>query len=64
MGSAMVEWDFGNKPSPTTNVPPGDDYGPDPHDEVRKLPEAMDQTNAFFRTGMVTPFCSGACNPQ
>ncbi|MFT3764682.1 MAG: hypothetical protein QM820_04070 [Minicystis sp.] len=64
MGSAMVEWDFGNKESPKTNTPPDDTYGPDPHDEVRKLPEAMDQTNAFFRMGVVQPFCSGACNPQ
>ncbi|APR86645.1 Hypothetical protein A7982_11994 [Minicystis rosea] len=64
MGSGMVEWEFGNKESPKTNTPPDDTYGPDPHDEVRKLPEAMDQTNAFFRTGEVKAFCSGPCNPQ
>ena len=63
-GSALVEFDFGNKESPKTNVPPDDSYGPDPHDDVRKLPEAMDQTHEFFRTGAVKLFCSGACDPQ
>jgi hypothetical protein len=63
-GSAMVEFDFGNKESPKTNVPPDSTYGPDPHDEVRKLHEAMDQSDEFFRTGTVKPTCSGPCNPQ
>jgi hypothetical protein len=65
MGSAMVEFKFPeDKESPKTNVPPNDSYGPDPHDEVRKLPEAMDQTNDFFRTGAVKAFCSGPCDPH
>jgi hypothetical protein len=65
MGSAMVEFKCpDDKESPKTNVPPNDSYGPDPHDLVRKLPEAMDQTNAFFRTGVVEPFCDEACDPQ
>jgi hypothetical protein len=63
-GSGMVEFDFGNKPSPDTNIPPNDTYGPDPHDSVRVLPEAMDQTNEFFRNGDVKPFCDGPCNPE
>lgn len=64
MGSGMVEFEFGNKESPKTNVPPNDSFGPDPHDEVRKLAEAMDQTHEFFRTGVIKGFCSGKCDPK
>jgi hypothetical protein len=34
-GSAMIEYDFGLAPEPTTNIPPSD--GEDPHGKVRKL---------------------------
>ena len=63
-GSGMVEWSFGLKESPKTDIPPDDTFGPDPHDSVRKLPEAMDQTNAFFRTGKIESFCKGPCAGQ
>jgi hypothetical protein len=61
-GSAMVEWDFGLPPAPDTNVPMT--VGDDPHDSVRKLHEAMDQSAKFFREGVVTNFCDGKCDPQ
>ena len=42
-GSGMVEWSFGLPEAPKTNTPPvGTD---DPHDKVRVLPEAHDQTH-------------------
>ena len=63
-GSGMVEFDFGNLESHQPNPPTNDTFGPDPHDLVRKLPSAMDQTNAFFRMGVVQPFCAGACDPE
>jgi hypothetical protein len=63
-GSAMVEFDFHNKESPKTNVPPDSTYGEDPHDEVRKMHEAMDQSDEFFRTGIVKPTCTGPCDPN
>jgi hypothetical protein len=63
-GSGMVEFDFGLKEAPKTNVPPDDTYGPDPHDKVRVLPEAIDQSNEFFRTGTIRAYCDGPCNPE
>lgn len=63
-GSAMVEFDFGNPPSPVINLPPtGPEYGEDPHDAVRVLKPATDQADHFFRTGEIKPFCDGPCNP-
>lgn len=62
-GNAMVEWDFGNKPAPLTNVPPPDSNGPDTHDKVRALPEAQTQTDQFLRTGTVVKVCDGPCDP-
>ncbi len=60
-GSAMVEFDFGLN-APINNIPPsGPDYGNDPHDSVRVLPNAMDQANHFLRTGEVKAYCSGPC---
>jgi hypothetical protein len=58
-GSAIVEWDFGLPPAPKTNVPMME--GDDPHDKVRVLPEAFDQTDKFLREGVVQQFCSGPC---
>jgi hypothetical protein len=60
----MVEFSFGLKESPLTDVPPDDTYGPDPHDTVRSEPDAMDQTNEFFRTGTIKAFCNGPCDPE
>lgn len=61
-GSVMVEFDFGLPPAPTTNTPMA--AGDDPHDSVRVLGPAMEQTNEFFRKGIVTPRCDGPCNPK
>ncbi len=62
MGNGIVEWDFGLPPAPTTNVPM--EAGEDPHDKVRKLPAASDQTDAFLRTGVIQNSCGGPCRGQ
>ena len=64
MGSAMVEYDFGLPPSPTTNVPPTGPDNSDPHDKLRVLQSAQAQSDKFFREGIVTDFCGGACKGQ
>ncbi|MCY1054980.1 hypothetical protein [Nannocystis sp. SCPEA4] len=61
-GSAMVEYDFGLAPEPTTNIPPSD--GEDPHDKPRKLPGAAQMLDQFLRTGVVETFCEGVCDPE
>lgn len=58
-GNGMAEWDFGLPPAPTTNVPM--EAGEDPHDKVRKLPAAIDQSATFLRTGVVENDCGGVC---
>jgi hypothetical protein len=58
-GNGIVEWDFGLPPAPITNTPMT--AGKDPHDEVRKLQSARDQTDLFFRTGKIENTCGGAC---
>lgn len=58
-GSAMVEFDFGLPASPTTNTPPTDSSGEDPHDKVRVLPAAEAMADKFFRTGIVDQTCDG-----
>jgi hypothetical protein len=58
-GNGMAEWDFGLPPVPTANVPPT--AGDDPHDTVRNLQSAIDMTDVFLRTGMITNTCNGAC---
>jgi hypothetical protein len=66
-GSTIVEFNFGLLEVPKTNTPPTGALYPDsddPHDKVRKLDVAFDQSNAFFRTGIVTPTCVGPCDPQ
>ncbi len=60
-GSALIEYNFGLAPAPTTNIPATD--GTDPHDLVRYLQPAMDQQNEFFRNGDIKAFCSGPCDP-
>jgi hypothetical protein len=60
-GSAIVEYDFGLAPAPTTNVPATD--GADPHGLIRFLKPAMDQADEFFKNGDIKPFCDGPCNP-
>ena len=61
-GSAMVEYDFGLAPEPTTNIPPTD--GEDPHGKVRKLASAEQMLDQFLRTGVIESFCDGACDPE
>ena len=63
-GSGMVEWSFGLPVSPETNTPPEGAMYPesdDPHDELRKLDAARDQTEKFLRTGVIDAFCGGPC---
>jgi hypothetical protein len=64
MGSGIVEFEFGLPPSPTTNTPPVGDPEDDPHDSVRVLDVAHDQTNTFLRTGVIEQYCMGACDPE
>lgn len=61
-GSAMVEYEFGLAPEPTTNIPPSD--GEDPHGKPRKLPSAAKMLDQFLRTGVVETFCDGVCDPE
>ncbi|WAS91997.1 hypothetical protein [Nannocystis punicea] len=61
-GSAMVEYDFGLAPEPTTNIPASD--GEDPHGKPRRLPSAAQMLDQFLRTGVVETFCDGACDPE
>ncbi|MCY1065760.1 hypothetical protein OV090_13355 [Nannocystis sp. RBIL2] len=61
-GSAMVEYDFGLAPEPTTNIPPSD--GEDPHAKPRELPGAAQMLDRFLRTGVVETYCDGACDPE
>lgn len=61
--SALVEFDYGLPAAPKTNTPPGG--FPDPHEWVRKTPEAYGQADVFFRTGRFEQTCAGACTlPQ
>lgn len=63
-GSAMVEFDFGLPEAPNTNVPPTGPDKSDPHDKVRVLQSAEAQSDKFFREGIVSDFCGGACKGQ
>ena len=58
-GNGMAEWDFGLPPAPTTNVPM--EAGDDPHDKLRQLPAAIDQSANFLRTGVIENDCGGVC---
>jgi hypothetical protein len=63
-GSGIVEWSFGLPTSPSTNTPPEGSMYPgsdDPHDWVRSLDAARNQTEKFLRTGVIDAFCGGAC---
>lgn len=61
-GSAMIEYDFGLAPEPTTNIPARD--GEDPHGKVRKLATAQKSLDQFLRTGTIESFCDGPCDPE
>jgi hypothetical protein len=61
-GSAIVEYSFNLPESPLTNIPPPGKGDDDPHDKVRKLDPSYDQSNKFFREGIVANFCDGICD--
>ena len=63
-GSGIVEFDFNLPESPKTNTPPTGLDDDDPHDKVRVLQSAVDQTDVWLREGVVKPFCDGPCNPE
>ena len=59
-GSFLVEYDFGLPAVPDCGVPM--DLCEDPHGKVRRLDEARQQLDEFFRTGRGTNFCpDGVC---
>jgi hypothetical protein len=67
LGSGYVEFSFGLPEAPKTNTPPTGPMYPDsddPHDKVRKLAAAYDQSDWFFRHGEVKAFCVGVCDPE
>ena len=57
--AAIVEFDYGLPDAPKTNLPPSG-Y-PDPHEWVRRTPEAYTQADIFFRTGVFQQTCTGKC---
>jgi hypothetical protein len=63
-GSGLVEFSFGLPEAPKTNTPPIGPEDKDPHDSVRVLDAAHSQTNDWFRTGMVVPYCVDTCDPE
>jgi hypothetical protein len=62
-GSAMVEYSFGLPPAPLQNYPPQGSDDDDPHDKVRGLDPSYEQSDKFFRDGVIVPFCDGPCDP-
>ena len=61
-GSGIIEFDFGLPVAPKTNEPPT--KGEDPHDLVRELQSSIDQTDRFFREGIIAQTCDGKCDPE
>lgn len=60
-GAVYVEYDFGLPEDPACNIPPT--ACDDPHGKLRKLTEARDQLDQFFRTGVVENLCAdGVCS--
>ena len=58
-GSAMVVWDSGVPPPPTTNTPPT--AGSDPHGKPRSQASARQQTSEFLKAdGAVVDVCGGS----
>lgn len=60
--SVLVPYDFGVPDVPVTNTPPDETY--DTHEKPRRERTAQDQMFQFFETGVVTPTCSGKCDPS
>ncbi len=63
-GSGMMEFSFGLPEAPKTNTPPQGPEADDPHDKVRVLPAAMEQTDRFFDDSTVVSTCQGPCDPE
>lgn len=63
-GSGMVEFSFGLPELPKTNTPTTEPSEDDPHDKVRVLDAAHDQTDLFLRQGVIEATCQGACDPE
>jgi hypothetical protein len=63
-GSGIVEYSFGLPEAPKTNTPPEGPEDDDPHDKVRVLDASYNQTDTFLRTGVITPYCDGPCDPE
>lgn len=64
VGSALVNYDFGNPWPASGAFPPKDDLG-DPHSKPRKLDAHNTQMMHFFRTGEVIDVCGGdGCTPD
>jgi hypothetical protein len=63
-GSGLVEFAFQLPEAPKTNTPPLGPGEDDPHDKVRVLGVAYDQTDTFLRTGVIENYCVGPCDPQ
>jgi hypothetical protein len=63
-GSTLVEFEFGLPKVPKTNIPPRGKPEDDPHDKVRVLRAAIEQSDKFFRQGITENFCDGPCNPE
>lgn len=56
-GSAYVEYGFGLPPDPVDNTPQRE--CDDPHGDIRRLDEAREQMDTFFRTGSIENTCDG-----
>ncbi len=56
-GSATVMWDSGAPVAPIENIAP--DEGIDPHEDPRRHIVAVEQIDAFLRTGTVIDVCGG-----
>ncbi|MFQ5667554.1 MAG: hypothetical protein ACE5I7_14175, partial [Candidatus Binatia bacterium] len=58
-GSALIVWDSGADPAPTTNLPPS--TGADPHEDPRNSPLGRQQKSDFLQVGgAVVDACAGA----
>jgi hypothetical protein len=58
-GSALVEWSFSDSSEPRI-AEPADPHA-DPHECVRRLPQAQAQMVHFMETGEVIQTCDGVC---
>lgn len=59
-GSALVEWSFSDSEEPQIAEPANPHA--DPHECVRRLPQAQAQMVHFMETGEVIQTCDGVCS--